>query len=218
MFRWPGPARRACGSCDSRERLLSVARIYAPGAAAASASALPPAPAQRSRICRRSRVRRPAQSAGCPHPAPRRGRSRNAGWSSIRLSAGRRMPQGLSDVGSLPGTRPAYCRAKSGRHSRAGRAERAPASAGHSSGPTSGDSSGAAMSGTTIARRPLRRPAAAPGPRGWPNSSSKCRIVLRPGPKLPHGRSRAAQPTGELLETPVPGQLADPSILHNAGA
>ena len=43
------PAPPAGASFESRERLLSVARMSRLGAAAASASALPPAPAQRSR-------------------------------------------------------------------------------------------------------------------------------------------------------------------------
>ena len=45
-------ARSALGArFDSRDRLLSVARMTGDGAAAARGNDLPPAPAQRSRMC-----------------------------------------------------------------------------------------------------------------------------------------------------------------------
>src|SRR6476646_5359167 len=113
--------------------------------------------------------------------------------------------------------RPSQCREKSGPRSREGRAVRGPEDLAIRNVRPAEIIRAPATTVPTIARRPLPSPQPVPGPEAGRTAQEE---PDRPGqgPKLRHGRSRAAQPAGELLETPVPGQPGDPSILHNAGA
>ena len=113
------------------------------------------------------------------------------------------------------GTSASQCRAKSALCSREGRAARVPEDAAIRHARPAERIRAPATTVPTIARRPLPSPQPVPGPAAGRTAQED---PDRPGqgPKLPHGRSRAAQPAGELLETPVPGQRGDPSILHNA--
>ena len=213
------PARAARGaSFDRRRRLLSVASIVAPGAAAASASDLPPAPAQRSRM------RSPAvgfagernqlaalvlhlDEAACERrmiidPAVRR--QSNAPGAEWRGSA----PANSASISSRA-TRATLTRRSSGARS---------SNASHSCSPTSGDSSAMQPLGNGAWRsRRLFAVGSASGPRGSPNSSSSAgsscarpRIAARPL----SGRSAVGGSPGRRVRA----QRGDPSSRRSGAA
>ena len=87
------------------------------------------------------------------------------------------MPHGLSDVGSLPGTRPSQCREKSARRSREGRAVRGPEGLAIRNVRPAEIIRAPATPVPTIARRPLPSPARLRAPR-LAEQLKKSRIVL----------------------------------------
>jgi len=198
------PARFArSGSFDRRPRLLSVARMRAPGAAAANASALPPAPAHKSTMASPSRGSQARAMSWLPSSCTSTRPASYAGWSSTLLSDGSRMPQGLSGVGTPAGkprsTSSRELRATLTRRSNGARSR----SAANSPSAMSGDSSGSSHRGMKADGAAASPAFTGSGPRGSPNSSSM-------------SGSSSARPT--IAARPLSGRSPERRIARNTSS